>query len=231
MALPLSARRTVRFVPSGFDADDPKAPAYHLAVATHLLRAEFRQACAAAGLRYPNDAQLFAAQRAAISAAGASNAGDLLALVEAGEAKSADPELELPDGTLERLAALQSVLIEQDEAYARLIASRVRFASLMPLVAARMCLRGWENVTDADGKPVPFRRGPQGVPDDDLEHVPESQLHELGAKAVALMTVSETQAKNSASPSRSPGTPGHSETASSPPMAAPDGKSSATATS
>ncbi len=230
MTLPLSARRTVRFVPSGFDADDPKAPAYLLAVASHLLRAEFRQACTAAGMQYPSDGQLFAALRVAIKASGVSNGDDLLALVDAGEAKGGDPSLELPEGTLDRLRELQRVVAEQDEAFARLLASRVRFGNLMPLVAARMCLRGWENVFDDDGKPVPFRRGPQGVPDDDLEFIPEAHLHELGNKAVSMMTVTETQSKNSASPSRSPESQGHSQAANVQPTAEPAGGSSATST-
>ncbi|MGE0716407.1 MAG: hypothetical protein AB7P02_13280 [Alphaproteobacteria bacterium] len=199
--------------------------AYLLQVPRHLDRVAYARGLAEAGARrvgYADLARLMArgieealapidpetadAARRAVAA--------YLAEVERwGEVvRAADPEAEAGrraiEEAMERLARAGGIMRPLEDELAELYAPYRRargdfavYGRVRGLVAARLMLRGWENVSAA------FRRRVDGLPPDLLEVIPDGHLAGIGIEFDRLLTVTEDQARNFASPSRSPSVP------------------------
>jgi hypothetical protein len=216
----VSLSRTVRFTPPGEQGESP--PVYVITAPTLMQRAAFRRDVAAAGARYPGQDEMFRALREGIRAAVEEDAQP--ALLEKLDAAEAAGSGLAEDAELARdLAEIETAMRRHHPPYAALEAERAYWLSIAPIVAARHFLRGWEGVE------APFRRQNGLVPEDLLAQLPDATVEAIGWEAIALMSPSRVQAKNSASPSPSPSDPATSPAEPSPPTAVPDGSSSASA--
>ena len=214
MTVPLS--RTVRFTPPGEHGEGP--PVYIIAAPTLMQRAAFRRDVAAAGARYPGQDELFRALRDGVRVAVEEEAQPaLLESLDAAEAAGAGLA---EDAELARdLAAIESAMRRHHPPYAALEAERTYWLSVAPIVAARHFLRGWEGVA------ARFERRNGLVPEEVLAGISDAHVEAIGWEAIALMSPSRAQAKNSASPSPSPSDQPTSPAEPSPATAAPDGSS------
>jgi hypothetical protein len=121
------------------------------------------------------------------------------------------------------LAEIETAMRRHHPPYAALEAERAYWLSVAPIVASRHFLRGWEGVA------ARFERRHGLMPEDLLAEIPDAHVEAIGWEAIALMSPSRAQAKNSASPSPSPSDPATSPAEPNQPTAAPDGSSSASA--
>lgn len=175
-----SAAETVDFQPPG----SPRR--YILAPLSYRERAAFRADMARMGGTYPSRPQLFAAIRSIVRELAPGNAAELLDLLDAAEADEKGEDTDVQT----RLAALEAQIATQP-AYAAMAAARTLYRNMLPYVAARHALRGWEG----EGLPE-FRRDRGLVPDELLEAVPAAELDEVGNKAADLMTPDRAAAGN-----------------------------------
>lgn len=184
-----SRRDAERFTPPG----SPRS--YTIAPLTFRERQMFRADLAAQGGVYPGPGQLMAAMRAAIRSLGASNEADLLAAIELAETEPDNVDAHSILGSVEAVCA-------EVPSYAALLAARTRYQGLLPWVAARHALRGW------DGPQLPpFRRERGLVPEDLLDLIPADEIEAIGFRASVLMQPRETDERFSEAPSPSPESP------------------------
>jgi hypothetical protein len=161
----------------------PHAPerCYLIAPLTFRERQAFRADLARDGGIYPPQAQMLDALRLAITEAAPGNAEELAAAIARAEAEAA-------------CAAIPS--------YAGLLAARQRYIGMLPWVAARHALRGWE------GQDLPpFKRDRSLVSEALMDALPQEDIEPIGWRASALMQPSRDAEKNSAAPSPSPASP------------------------
>ncbi len=186
-----SRREAERFAPPG----SPRT--YVLAPLTFRERQAFRADMAREGGIYPQRAQLLDALREAIREVSPANADDLVAHIDAAEAdpNGDDSAVQQRLSTIEAYCAIVPV-------YSALVAARQRYAGMLPWVAARHALRGWEG----DGLP-PFARISGAVPADLLDLIPGDEIEAVGNRAAELMQPGRVAEGNSAPPSSSPATP------------------------
>ncbi|WP_142847231.1 hypothetical protein [Telmatospirillum sp. J64-1] len=221
MAKYLDPKQPVSLVPMGEEAKpEQERRTYLLRVPGLSDRAALQRAVRLAGGRqHPPLAMLAALRRGMEEIYGdprdeseAAAKSNLLALIDADEEalrvvwETAKDQSE--DGRaafVEALAALSraeaellplSNMIEQAyRPYAEMRADNEAYNGIYSIEAARLLLDGWEN------GPAEFRRGRTGVPDDLLARIPEMHLLQIGAKVQEMLRVSDTEAKNSVSPS------------------------------
>lgn len=98
--------------------------------------------------------------------------------------------------------------------YAELEADNEFFLNALCIETARAFLVGWENI------PADFARGPDGVSDNLLRYIPEEHWWPIRGKVYELRFPTETQRKNSRSPSPGASAPTPSSTASTTPKKA-----------
>ncbi len=146
---------------------------------------------------YPPRAQLLDALREAVREVSPGNAEELIAHIDAAEA---DPDGE-DRAAQQRLATIEAACAGIP-VYTTLIAARQRYAGMLPWVAARHALRGWEG----DGLP-PFTRVGGLVPAELLDLLPADEIEAVGGRAAELMQPDRAAEGNSAPPSSSPATP------------------------
>lgn len=80
------------------------------------------------------------------------------------------------------LKQVEVVVIAHYPPYREMMADRKVYGDIRGRVAARMFLEGWENLTDAQGQPIAYRRKPDGtVPESLLMAIPSAHLAEIGA--------------------------------------------------
>ncbi|WP_372918667.1 hypothetical protein [Sandarakinorhabdus sp.] len=183
---PVFTRMAVeRFTPPGC----PRA--YDLAPLTFRERQAFNADMARDGGMYPSRAQLLDAMRRVVRELAPSNAEPVIDIIDAAEAD--------PDGNdravQEQISELEFRIAEQP-AYANLVAARVHYAGMLPFIAARHALRGWEGPSLP-----PFVRIRGLVPDAVLELLPHAELRAIGERAAELMRVGPSAEGNSAPPS------------------------------
>lgn len=198
----VSARDLVEFQPPG----SPRR--YTLAPLTFRERLAYRAAMTREAGEYPSDALMFLAMRGAVreleKRGELTNAAELLTLIEAVQA--AGPE----DVDLRAQGAALEMMLGRVPAYNEMIQARQRWMELVPFVAARHALRGW----DGPGLPE-FARVGDAVPEALMEALyATGELQDVGWRAQALMQPGRAAEGNSASPSPSPAaaTPAKGET-------------------
>lgn len=180
-------------------AGDP--PVYLLKPATVMERAAFRRDVHATGARYHDDAALLDCLRDGIKAlVDDTQKPELLAVIDAvEELRAAAPSTPSAADvkTLADFDEIESTLRQHWPRYAQMTAERAYWITVAPIIACRHFLRGWENRRCA------FIRKAGLVAEDSLALLDETELMEIGFKAMALMQPSRDQEKNSVSPSRS----------------------------
>ena len=158
----------------------------------------------------PSRGQVREALRRAVRELSPGNAEELLSVIEAGEAAAEEVmaltragETASQDVTdaLSRLGQIE-LAAASHPAYAETLAAQQRWMAMLPFVAARLALRGWEGP-----ELPPFQRVRGMVPEELLEAVPADELEQIGNRAYDLMQVNKVAEGNSASPSSSPETP------------------------
>ena len=190
MTAPVFSRRDpVRFTPPG----SPRT--FLLAPLTFRERQAFRADLARDGGVYPSRTDLLAGLRLAVQELAPANAADLLAVIDAAEAAPDDRDERA------RLAAIE-VQCADLPSYAMLLAARQRHLGMIPFVAARHALRGWE------GPDLPpFRRDHGAVPADLLDELDPDEVDAIGWRASDLMQPGRSAEGNSAAPSPSSAIP------------------------
>jgi len=190
--IPVFTRREAeRFAPPG----SPRS--YLLAPLTFRERQSFRADMAREGGIYPPRAQLLDGLREAVREASPANAEELIGHIDAAEA-DADGE---DRAVQQRLATIEAACAGLP-VYATLLAARQRYAGMLPWVAARHALRGW----DGDGLP-PFARTGGMVPAELLDLLPGDEIEAVGSRAAELMQPDRSAEGNFAPPSSSPAIP------------------------
>lgn len=214
MTVVFSKKPHDRFTPDSYKVDGevpPAAPVYILAALSMRERAQYYGAIALAGLRYPQDAELFRVLREAVEEVAPDNADALIADIQAFQdvldgpdapAAPADGVEETDAARMDREAeiarrtavskAYETLidLMRAHPAVAHVVSLRTIFLETAPLLASAAALRGWENVI------VPFRRVAGVVPDEVLELLPEEDVRAIGARAMQLISVTREQRKN-----------------------------------
>ena len=185
----VSRRDVVPFSPDG----SPRC--YTVAPLTFRERQNFRADLAREGGVYPQRAQMLDALRAAVQEVAPGNAHELLAAIASADAAPEDATLQARLGSIEAACA-------EVPGYAGLLAARQRYIGMLPWVAARHALRGW----DGPGLP-PFQRVRGGVPAELLDLLPDDEIEAIGWKANELMQVAPSAKGNSVAPSPSPASP------------------------
>ena len=190
MSPPVFSRRTVEaFQPEG----SPRT--YQLAPLTFRERQAARAEVARIAGGFPSQAEMVAGLRAAIREAAPANLAEVLAIVDAAEATPDDADV------IARLRAIEAS-VATFPVYADLVAARRHYLGVLPWVAARYALRGWEG----EGLP-PFRRVLGAVPEDLLELLPDDDIEAIGTRADQLARVAASAEGNSAGLSPSPESP------------------------
>lgn len=213
-----AAERHWAEVEKALDACGGMAPTYFLCVPTLRQKARFRAAIVAGGARAVGQGEVLSVLRKAIKGAAAPDQVDaLIEIVDQFEA--ADDEADA--GLRDDIAEIEAVMRQAWPPYARLLGEQALYLQVAPIVAAQHFLTGWENV------PAPFKRVAEVVPEGILEAIPESDLQEVGWKALSLLRPARDAEKNSASPSRLDSSPSNTPAATSHPTAGPDGSCSA----
>ncbi len=161
-------------------------------------------------IELPSDATLLAAAREIAEQLADVGEGERSAgyinLIDAAQAELMEGGM-LP-ATAHRVETMyRSLSVFED--FAVLVAQRQRWLGMMPLIAAQMCLVGWENVVDREDptRPLVFHRGRLGVPEDLMGRIPVSELRAAGRAAWDAGHVTQADAKNSAPPSSSGSSP------------------------
>lgn len=190
--LPTSTPEVERFTPEG------SSVTYLIATPSVMERARFKRDLVASGATYHDDAALLSALREDLRAVQPANLDRLLEMLdqfEALESKSDDPQLVAAVADMERLGRAAA------GRYAGLLGERAFFNDVLPIVAARSFLIGWEGIEK------PFERASGITSDRTLSLIPEAHLQQIGARAFARMVLSGGLEKNSASPSPSRSNP------------------------
>lgn len=201
MSLPISPRVTVPYTPPGYEESE-NPPIYKLRPTTLMERFQFRARLTAAGIAVVTRDALFAAIRKAIVMIedGAVLFGDLVDAVEL--AQDNGPKLSAEDVDL--FGELMTTLRATSPSLRQTEANHQFYFDAAPIVAVQMFLDGWENLADAEGQPLPFRRDANGVVEPVMASMPGLDLKLVGYEIMRLMTPSVHQAGNSASRSPSP---------------------------
>jgi hypothetical protein len=132
------------------------------------------------------------ALRLAITEAAPGNAEELAAAIVRAEAEPDDPEAQAPLAMIEAAcAAIPS--------YPGLLTARQRYIGLLPWVAARHALRGWEG---ADLPP--FKRDRGLVSEALMDALPQDDIEPIGWRASALMQPSRDAEKTPRRPRHRP---------------------------
>jgi hypothetical protein len=122
------------------------------------------------------------------------------------------------------IAEMEEAESQRPGAYASLLAARRRRASLLPLLALRRFLTGWD-------RPEPFVLAHDGGPDEaTLELIPETERLWLGSQLWARQKVQPDEGKPSPSPPPSPPAPATSKAGGGRKTAGRAGKSRAKST-
>ncbi|MCA6305659.1 MAG: hypothetical protein IM628_12710 [Phenylobacterium sp.] len=185
--LPISRHDRVAVRPDGDDG-----PTYWVRPATLFERAAFHRDLAARGVKIHARERLSAALREDLTALAPENLDDLLTLVDL---VSATAPGALDEAEAARFDLVCDVCRRSGGRFAAVEADHVYWAEMVPLLAAKRFLDGWEG----DGLPA-FERGRDGVADDLLERLDPLHLVQAGWKAWSLMTVTKATEKNSVSP-------------------------------
>jgi len=166
---------------------------YDLAPLTFTQRAAFRAEHSRMAGFYPTQDQMFDALRAVITANSPANADELLAQIDRAEAAPEDAQAQANLSAIEAACA--------GTAYGNMLAARRLNLELLPFVAARHALRGWEG----PGLP-PFTKDGAGIlPTELLDLLPADEVSMLGWRASDLMSPGKSTAGNLPPPSSSPG--------------------------
>lgn len=168
---------------------------FTLAPLSYLEKARYDEYLADEAGLYPGDAALLAALRQVVRTAGAANAEELLAAIEAAEL---EPENRAAQGVLALIEAQCAAL----PPYSDMLRLRRARMAQVPFIAAQWSLRGW----DGPGLP-PFVREGDMVPAALLDALPKEEVAALGGKALTLMALGPDALGNSASPSPSSASP------------------------
>jgi hypothetical protein len=228
MAVLLNPAETIRFSPDWEQSRDAAARrVYILKAPTVWGRVAFKRALAARGARrHAALTMLDALERSVRAAYGEAltdpgratleTIGELRAELVAFRARLVGEGYDMATeegradfvATVERQTALNEALIgvsdvvaAADPRYARLLADNEVYSLVAALEGARLFVVGWER------GPGPFRRDPDGVPDDVLAAIPSADLAALGVEIDRLLQPTEDESKNSASPSPSGSAP------------------------
>jgi hypothetical protein len=180
--LPISAKDTFRLEPDG-----EGGPAYLIKTPTFLERAAWRRDVAAAGARYPGDVALFQALKDDLKAVGPDNLADLIGMVD--EVAVLDRAERTPEvmAPLDPIVAMVRAL---GGAYARLEGEQAFWLDVAPYQAARRFLVG------AVGAAVTVKQAFGTVSEATLNALPANHVTAIGWKAIDLMTLTGTAAKN-----------------------------------
>jgi hypothetical protein len=174
---------------------DGSGRVYHIAPLSYRERANMQADLARYAGIYPTNAQLFHALRGAVRDLAPGNAAELLRAIDVAEESPGDEDASRALQSIE--AACATV-----PSYSALMAARNHYLSMVPFVAARWGLRGWEG----DSLPE-FRRERGAVPETLLDVIPPEELTQVGWMAHGLTRVSQSAVGNSVSPSPSDATP------------------------
>lgn len=213
--LPTDTSEIERFIP------ESSSVTYLIATPSVMERARFKRDLVAAGATFHDDAALLAALRDDLRAVHPANLDHLLELLDQFEALAdtdADPPLAAAVADIERLGRVAA------GRYAALLGERAFFNDVLPIIAARLFLVGWE------GTDTPFARANGLTADRTLGLIPEATLRQIGARAFARMVLTGDLEKNSPSPSPSPSNPTPSPVGTSRRTAAKGGASPASST-
>lgn len=195
--LPTSTKTVDRYIPPFYEGQDD-APVYLLRTPSLIERAAFRRDLRAAGATYSSDEDLFEALREGVRAIDPVNRDELLADVDA----IAESGIENASGELRaRVGEIMRQVRAFYPRFAGLEGDREYFMQVMPIVACRHFLLGWENLD------APFERKNGLTSDHCLQQLPDRDLYAVGFHALSLMNVSETERKNSESRSPSASSP------------------------
>lgn len=197
--LPISTKEIIRFVPESC-REQEKPPTYLIAVPAEWAKQELRRQLILAGAVKPSREHLNAALIEGIrEVAPAEKQDEQIALVK--QLAGYEDESKVPEGLARQIMDIEERVAVLYPPYAALCDAKRRHDDNLPILAARMFLKGAENVD------VKFEMTNGRVSDDTLAALDISHLQRVGYEAIALMYVSEEQEKNSESPSRSPSAP------------------------
>lgn len=193
MQLPISRTDIDRFTPPGSTA------VYLLATPTLMQRAAFKRDLVSLGATMHDRPALLAALRADLRAAAPYNLDQLIEVLDGYEAA---PD-EADSATKAEVDGMMRLARAYAGEYAQRLGDNAHFNDVLPIVACKHFLVGWEGVTDADGKPAPFARVNNQTTDATLMAIPAAELVAVGMRAFLRMVVPDGIKKNSASPSPS----------------------------
>lgn len=173
--------------------EDPDAPRrYLIAPLTYRERQNFRADLAREAGVYPQQPQMLEALRTAVKDSAPDNAAELLEVIDRVEVNPSDLDAQSKLGAIEAAMSIHPV-------YSELLAARQRYMGMLPWVAARHSLRGWEG----EGLPA-FTRVRGAVPAEVLDELPPDDLEAVGWKAHNMMLPGASALKNSEAPSPLP---------------------------
>jgi hypothetical protein len=194
-APPISAKEHVRFTPDHLkDRENP--PVFLLKVPTVREKIAFESMMELEGLRYPQDAELFAAMRDAIKdqVVDHEHAG-LIAIIEEAEEVTNGGEA-LSTELAEQLDQINRTLRPLYRPLGQLYSERRRYLGMVWLLRAQMFVMDVEGV---DAPPLDRRSG--YLSDESVEAIEarygNGTITSLGQRTVMMMMPDETERKNS----------------------------------
>lgn len=189
MPLPLTKKDLIPLTP-----ERENAPTYLIGVPTLAGRAHYNRKMEEEGIPYISDSDLLdIVEEGVRETVNEAQHEELFALIASyRECRPEERTIEL----IRQLTDIEKQLRSVYPPYAEAIAARSYHMNIMPIIAAKCFLRGIENG-------VAFAAQGGFVTDECLESLPEADVRDIGWKAVALLSPSEAQIKNSDAPLQS----------------------------
>lgn len=187
--LPVRAGQRILYTPPAAETLEPK-PVYELLVPSIATRAAYQRDMVTRCGDYPDDALLtWALKRAIRDAFDGDDRARRLEAFERFQAALAGDDTEAKQEALRESRELEIEVSRLDTRYAGMVAARTYYRTMMPFVVLQHFLVGWTN------GPCAFRR-PKLTSDECISAIPNIQYYQLSTKALEMMGLTGTHAKN-----------------------------------
>lgn len=186
--IPVTSKDLIPFTPESAQEEEPK-PVYYLKTPNVAEKALFRRELMAQGAHPVSDERVYHELRKKIPEfITGDDVPAVLACID--EVQALKPGEKLGEDSQKLLEVVEGMVIERDPEYARLIAARSYFFSMIQITGVSMFCVKWDNL------PTPCERKGGRLTEESLEAIPQRHLLEIGNEVFRRMSVGREERKN-----------------------------------